>query len=538
MRSMKNIAILLIAMGLLVTGCENGGSEDAVPTLMEPAAASAENTIQTVRMDLYSAKYLDAMIVPQTEELYFLMDGAVETIDVVEGEVVEEGQVLMTLNQEALKNSILDLQEEINYADSTYAMRVEQADLDIQIAKMKLEKLQSEYEAQEQKKAEEALKKAEEEARKKAEEEARQKAEEEAKKKAEEEAANSAANQESSVVSQESSVASQESSVVSQESSVASQESSVVSQESSVVSQESSVVSQESSVVSQESSVVSQESSVVNQESSVANQESSVVNQESSVVNQDSGSADQGTNNNQDATLPENTEKEEDKKPAEPEITKYDLQRAALAVQQAELTYSQLVDDYNQEMGQKQNEMQSLLNKVGEDTLTAPFAGRVVSINYSVGDYVREYDEVIILVNENVKMLRGEKYYNDALQLAENLDVIINGNTYDIAYIPYDDDEYLRGIMNGESLPTWFEFDCPDEFTFGESGTIRVYNYFSENALAIPASCIQKDELGDFVYKAEDGQRVKTYVTLGVTTSSFAEVIDGLKEGDEVYGIE
>ena len=57
-------------------------------------------------------------------------------------------------------------------------------------------------------------------------------------------------------------------------------------------------------------------------------------------------------------------------------------------------------------------------------------------------------------------------------------------------------------------------------------------------AITIPRGCISSDEYGTYVYRDQDGQRMKTYVTLGLETTTYYEILDGLKEGDMLYDAE
>lgn len=509
MRNGKRISILIMALGMILSGCSKAGKEEtAVPALLEPIAV-AENTIEVKRQDFYLANYINVSVVPQTEELCFAMDGEILELYVNEGEIVKKGDVLAKIDQTRLTESIKDLQETISYEESIYEMRLTQADLDIQIAEVKLEKLQAQFEEQEQKKAEE-------EARKKAEEEARKKAEEEAKKKAEEE---SKKLEESGELSQENSVIEESSAVIggSEESSNAANDSQLPEE------------NEESSIVSGEAGDTEESSAAPLPEDSQAPEDSQTP--EDSRQPEDSQTP-------EDSQQPEDPQTPEEDSMPQVTITKYDLQKAVLVIQEAELVYGQLMDQYEQAMAQSQGEMQSLLDKVGEDTIVAAFDGRVVKIHNRVGDYVREYDTVMLLVNEDVMLLRGDKYSNSSLSRAHNLDVVIDGVTYDVTYIPYDEEEYLKKSMNQEPLPSWFEVEESEDISFGENGTVRLYKDYSENTLVIPSSCMYSDDLGDYVYKSENGQRIKTYVSIGIRTSSFTEIVDGLNEGDEVYGAE
>ena len=494
MRNGNRLSILLMAFGLMLSGCGKAEQKDtAVPALLEPIAV-AENTIEVERQDFYSAVYINVSVVPQTEELSFAMDGQILEVYVNEGQLVKKGDVLAKIDQTALTDTIKALQTDISYEESIYEMRLTQADLDIQIAEAKMEKLQSEYEEQEQRKAEE---------------EAQKKAEEEAQKK-----------EYDDILNQESSKIEESSIVIGDE-------------------EESSNISGDESNTEESSVLLPEDSEPV--EEPEQSEDSQPI--EDSKQPEDSQPA-------EDSKQPEDSQPAEDSEkpeiPQTPEagiqpqitITKYDLQRAVLAIQEAELAYTQLQEQYDHTTTQRQAELQALLDKVGEDTISASFDGRVVKIFNSVGDYVREYDVVMLLANEEVKLLRGDKYSNSSLSSALNLDVIIDGVAYEATYIPYSEEEYIKRSMNKESLPSWFEVEQSEDITFGESGTVRMYKDYSVNTLVLPISCVYEDELGSYVYKSENGQRIKTYVTIGIETPSFAEILDGLNEGDEVYGAE
>ncbi len=529
MRNGKRLSILIITLGMVLAGCgKDGQSDAAIPELLEPISV-AENTIQVKRQDFYFADYIDVTVVPQMEELYFVMDGEILEIEVKEGQLVEKGDALAKIDQTHLNDTIKELQETIAYEEKIYNMRLTQADLDVQIAEAKLSKLQAEYDEQEQKKAEE-----------------------EAKKKAEAEAAAQTAARNISIVQKFDVLLTENTSLQTAEANVDSGEGSN-SNESSIP-EESSAPGESSNP--EESSTINESS---NPEESSTPEESSKIDDGSEESSSTPGDADQpgGDDESSDSSgsagdneesseggQPSDPQKPEDPKDPEEEqqpqidITKYDLQQARLAVQEAQLSYDQLRDDYAHEMSQRQSEMQSLLDKVGEDTIYASFSGRVVKINVNVGNYVRQYDTVMLLVNEEETFLRGKKYSNTSLMRAVNMDVVIDGKTYEAEYVPYDEDEYLKRSLNGESLPSWFEMEETDDVSFGESGTVRVYRDYSIDTLVIPTSCVQADDLGDYVYKSEDGQRIKTYVTVGIRTATYAEIIDGLNEGDDVYGTE
>ena len=58
MRNANRILILIMAFGLMLSGCGKADKkETVVPELLEPIAV-AENTIEVKRQDFYSANYI------------------------------------------------------------------------------------------------------------------------------------------------------------------------------------------------------------------------------------------------------------------------------------------------------------------------------------------------------------------------------------------------------------------------------------------------------------------------------------------------
>ena len=450
MRNRKTLGIAVLAAGLMLSGCTGGKQAQTAPELLEPVSV-AENTICVERRDIYSANTINVTVVPEVQELYFTMDGVIEHIEVTEGQSVRKDQVLATIDQQNLLDTIKECQKELTYKETIYSYRLEQADLKIRIAEAGLAQLQEAYDQQEQKKAEA------------------------------EAAARKAANQ--------------------------------------------------TTVIQPMQALPAEESGENTEEQESSGDIEGSLPEESSEPEESSNPGESSVNSQPEESRPVEV-------PVQSGITAYDLKQAQLSVQQAELEYGQLQDEYRQEIDQQEKELQSLMDKVGEDTILAPCDGRIVSIQASPGSSVRAYDTVMLIANEKVKMLQGDKFSNNALIAAKNMDVLIDGTAYAVTYIPYDEEEYLRANMNKESLPSRFTFDAPEDMEYGESGTIRIYKEYSPNALVVPAVCVQQDDMGTYVYKADDGQRIKTYVTVGIKTISYAEILEGLSEGDEVYGAE
>lgn len=481
---MKDRYIIFLAIvtltGLLI-GCTAAPSkEESVPVLLDSLKMDEkEKTMPVVRMDVVKENTIDVIVVPKTEQLFFGMDGEVLSVAVVAGQTVEEGDVLATISQTYLMESIAAQQEEIDYLEASYSLQLEQAKKEIKIAEKELSMLQTQYEEQEKIKQEAAQ--------------------------------NIEKNQ------------SKGTDLVLNESSTPMENYENLEESSQIQSAEGESHGSADLNGSEENS----QNSVVEDQNSQNSSVTEDQNSQNSSVTEEAG--DQNSSMQEPIIQEPIIQK--------PEITQFDLQLAELSLQEVKLSYNQLLEEYNLEMSQREEELEALLNQKGEDVLTAPFSGRIVEVNCMVGSFVQKQSAAMLIVDESQKVLKGIPYSNISLKAKKDLLVLFDEEVLDVTYIPYDDQEYSKRAAQ-EELPSWFAFDCPDHISFGDEGMIKIILESSEDTLAVPVDCVFSDNSGKFVYMSEAGKRVKAYVTLGVASDNYVEITKGLAEGDEIYGIE
>lgn len=153
----KVISVLLAA--LMALGGTALAADGTVPELIEPVGVKLD-TAAVVRQDIYELRYYDAAVVPYTEELSFTVDGAIESVDALVGDLVKQGDVLATLNQDSLTEQAESLRDQIEYAETMLAFS-EQADrLELSRAQLELERMRDQVAAGEVTQAEFKLRQA------------------------------------------------------------------------------------------------------------------------------------------------------------------------------------------------------------------------------------------------------------------------------------------------------------------------------------------------------------------------------------------
>jgi len=176
--------------------------------------------------------------------------------------------------------------------------------------------------------------------------------------------------------------------------------------------------------------------------------------------------------------------------------------------------------------------------KNGNNKIVAPCDGTVVYLVDEIkeGSYVRSYDPVMYVANDQDVYLQCE-YISEALvEAADILYAQINDKKYDITAIPYSQEEMLQMIMDEETIMSNFEVDFGDKpLESGLYATVVTVLSYKEDVLVIPVNALYRDEKGQYVYREENGSRVRCEVEVGLVTDTKAEIISGVQEGDLVY---
>ncbi len=129
------ICALLLA-SLFLSAC-SVKTEIELPELLEPVGVNIDTEVVT-RGDLVRMDYYEGSLQPDVSELYFEVDGVLNTLYVYPGQYVEEGDVIMELEQDAALQQIDSLQEQIDYLKT-------KGEYDDQIADLDINYLQIEY---------------------------------------------------------------------------------------------------------------------------------------------------------------------------------------------------------------------------------------------------------------------------------------------------------------------------------------------------------------------------------------------------------
>lgn len=168
--------------------------------------------------------------------------------------------------------------------------------------------------------------------------------------------------------------------------------------------------------------------------------------------------------------------------------------------------------------------------------VVAEFDGVVTSLSAIEGASVQEGTQLLVLesYDEVCVEFQASKYDLEELRVGQKAIVDISGNQYEgtVSKINKMAQPNSSGVpMVGARV----HIDNPDENIFlGIEAKITIITAEEQGVLLLPVEAVNVDNSGSFCYVIDNGVLVKKYITTGVSSVEYIQVLDGLAEGDEV----
>jgi len=139
----KGWALLLATAVLMLVGCTQDVPAD-IPKLIEPVGVH-QAKVQAYTGEIYRVTVCEAQVSAHVQPLSFACDGRAGAVHGYAGKQVESGEVLIELNQEALRERIQKAEEEAEYLRRDGAYSDAMVEMDIELLKTELRQMQSQH---------------------------------------------------------------------------------------------------------------------------------------------------------------------------------------------------------------------------------------------------------------------------------------------------------------------------------------------------------------------------------------------------------
>ncbi len=166
----------------------------------------------------------------------------------------------------------------------------------------------------------------------------------------------------------------------------------------------------------------------------------------------------------------------------------------------------------------------------------ADFSGVVTEVATESGAVVTQGAKILTVEStDNVRVdIQISKSDLSKIKVGQSVDITVGGNTYE------GEVTKISGAAKNNSsgvpmVDAQIKIKNPDDnIILGVEASNKIHTDKAEGVLVIPYEYIGTDGDGDYVFVIEDGKLARRNVTLGLTTSTDAQITDGLKEGDQI----
>ena len=215
------------------------------------------------------------------------------------------------------------------------------------------------------------------------------------------------------------------------------------------------------------------------------------------------------------------------------EDERYDIETDMLLY---DLEYENAVATRQERLDSIATERAELETQLAGSAIVAPSDGHVVYIGCSVGQTAGAYDVVCVVTDINSPVIQSDFVTAATLNDAVEVFALVGDDRYPLTAEPVDEDDYAVSMLRGGQYLSVFTTDTTEGLTIGESAVVCVVNVRKEGVLKIPLNSLFSEDDVYYVYIVEDDEtRIRQNVEVGVITSTEAEIVSGLEEGDMIY---
>ena len=171
-----------------------------------------------------------------------------------------------------------------------------------------------------------------------------------------------------------------------------------------------------------------------------------------------------------------------------------------------------------------------------KEGVKADFNGVVTAVSVVEGATIATGTQTVTLANlDDVEVsVQISKSDLPKISIGQQVDITINNKAYngEISKISGTATKNNNGVA---VVDTTIKVTNPDsDIILGVEANNKIHAQKADNTLVLPYEYVQTDSDGDFVYVVEDGLVARKNVTIGIASSTEAQIVDGIAAGDQI----
>lgn len=215
---------------------------------------------------------------------------------------------------------------------------------------------------------------------------------------------------------------------------------------------------------------------------------------------------------------------------------KYQIQTMELSLANTERQKQNTIELYEYDRAYLVKKLNALKQEAKVLRLVSDRDGVVVKLaEHYAGDSILADEGMIGIATLGEKYFKCEYISEKKINKAARYYLMINGERYDVTYIPYATGEYDTLVAKGETAWATFRINDPEgKVEYGDMAMLCVIEAEEKGCISVPSSALHKDEAGTYVFVVNGNENDKVYVEKGFSDGAYTQLLSGVREGDYV----
>ena len=208
-----------------------------------------------------------------------------------------------------------------------------------------------------------------------------------------------------------------------------------------------------------------------------------------------------------------------------------------ISIRESEAKFALQYDTVYQEILEFEDDYLDLKEQYENSEIKAPVSGQIVYLSVTNDDDpITEDMTVASIAVQDKKLLCCDLIEQKDYEAYTEVKAVIRGKEYEVAYIPYDEEELYNKKRQAQKLYSYFTVEgLPDDVEFGEYATVRLTATSAEPLLVVPGQAVTRTNGQNYVRVVSGDRQGMRVVTLGVSNKNYTEITSGLSEGETVF---
>ena len=210
-------------------------------------------------------------------------------------------------------------------------------------------------------------------------------------------------------------------------------------------------------------------------------------------------------------------------------------------IEWANLTKQQTTATQNAALAREERRLAELQGALADANIYAPFDGTISYLAIGPGEWANTFEPIMYIICHDADLFI--EYVGQTLSIVQARATIrelgqVGDMFFDIVFVPPTPEQQAYYTRRNLAPPIRFKV-THDNFEWPPVSTVvslHLYTRFYENVLRVPRNVLFTDAArNQFVYRIENSNQVKVFVTTGTITETYAAILSGLQEGDEIF---